>query len=843
MCFFYQFSFSGFGCAYAFKDITDDDINSIEEYTKNKLYLIWNLSVAENGCVPNRRHKVSCFGQFSSQPLLFTFLPDEKEFIHTMVHHVKQIVDKPHENQGLSYFSKISSTMEYDMAFNKSIVSTDFGFIFCGDLQPSYLLSVCDLNNEHVSNIELKTHKYQSSTHQLLEKLRNTADQNASRPKPGFRYDIDLKRLATYIRILGGPLLYETIHKNLELALPSLDTTNRFIRRMEDSMIEGSLRTNELLKYLTERELPLAVSIAEDATRIDGRICYDSKTNQIAGFVLPTDKETGMPIPLSFPAKHKNDILQYFANNTPVAHFVNVVMARPLANYPPFCLLIFSTDGKYCAKDVSKRWKYITEELAKVNIKVLTISSDSDTKNNAAMRHNSLLGYESNVFMDADWFYSGLNEDSEEPFYFQDHIHNALKFRSLILRTGKSPGKLPFGPNYYIQMDHLKFLLNHFDKDKHELTASTLNPVDKQNFGSAQRMWNEKVIQLLNERLPRSEGTVKFLSIMRDFYNAFCEPNLLPLERVEKIWYAVFLLRIWRQWVVSQKNLVLKENFLTPNCYACVEINAHNLVRLLLYLEKNNLKDWFLPFIYDSQSCESFFRQIRSLTTVFSTVANCNTKEIIGRINRIQLLNDITHKTEFAFPRIKASSEFPGHISYDLPTKKEIFEKIEECRKNAINYAMKIGLINGKNARVNTACSIRPIELNTHTNQVKSSEDDQNFQKSMNRVRAIASAATLKNFVHKFMGIDEIPENSSYVEIYNNGNRRMIVKKSSLCWLLRDDPGKLSSDRIFRVRGVTMHEKKEKLKRNNFHYKVRNVNNKRNIKMNKTRKLYKKHLY
>lgn len=57
----------------------------------------------------------------------------------------------------------------------------------------------------------------------------------------------------------------------------------------------------------------------------------------------------------------------------------------------------------------------------------------------------------------------------------------------------------------------------------------------------------------------------------------------------------------------------------------------------------------------------------------------------------------------------------------------------------------------------------------------------------------------LKNFAYKFCE-NEVPENSSYVEIFSDKSRRHIVKKTSLCWLLRPDQKKLSSDRVVRVR-------------------------------------------
>lgn len=48
---------------------------------------------------------------------------------------------------------------------------------------------------------------------------------------------------------------------------------------------------------------------------------------------------------------------------------------------------------------------------------------------------------------------------------------------------------------------------------------------------------------------------------------------------------------------------------------------------------------------------------------------------------------------------------------------------------------------------------------------------------------------------------DAQKENSSFVEIKCSAVKTMIVKKTSLVWLLRRESRKLSSDRLLRVRG------------------------------------------
>lgn len=87
--------------------------------------------------------------------------------------------------------------------------------------------------------------------------------------------------------MISGPLAYKTLQSNLEGALPSLPSVNRYIHSSHYHIIEGILRAQELRNYLDERGLPKVVCISEDATRIVGRVQYDSRTNQLLGFTLP----------------------------------------------------------------------------------------------------------------------------------------------------------------------------------------------------------------------------------------------------------------------------------------------------------------------------------------------------------------------------------------------------------------------------------------------------------------------------------------------------------------------------------------------------------------------------
>lgn len=199
----------------------------------------------------------------------------------------------------------------------------------------------------------------------LLKKLIATADRNSDRNKHGYRYERHEMLFASYIRMITGPLAYDTIQKNLEAALPSLSSTNRYIRKFNCHVTEGVLRCDELKVYLEERNLPLVVSLSEDGTRIVDRVQYCSVTNQLIGFVPPIHKETGMPIPFMRPARNSEEIFNHFSNEHSISSFVNVVMAQPIGNAPPFCLLVFSSNNTYTTNDVMNRFQHITLQLKK----------------------------------------------------------------------------------------------------------------------------------------------------------------------------------------------------------------------------------------------------------------------------------------------------------------------------------------------------------------------------------------------------------------------------------------------------------------------------------------------
>lgn len=605
--------------------------------------------------------------------------------------------------------------------------------------------------------------------------------------------------------MLSGKLAYETFKTNARHAVPSIISIDRYIAKVKSTVVEGVLRIDALLEYLTARQLPKRVALSEDATRITNRIQYDPRTNQLVGFVLPLG-ENGMPITGSNKARSAAEMEKCFYDVTTSqeknrASYLNVIMAQPLVTgTPAFCLLLFGTDAKYTSADIAKRWQFIVDELRKKNIEVATFASDSDPKFNSVMRSHLELGQ--NRYNDInfpEWFNAKLCLPATY-IPIQDTVHIGTKFRNRILNCTLKMGK------YDITINHIASLIESFTKEKHNLCLSTIKLKDRQNFESVMRICDDKVIDLLSS-VSGSDGTILYLKVLSNILRSFLDLRLTPIERIRHIWFAIFVLRIWKKFILqSKKKYTVADHFITQNCYACVEINAHAIVFLMLYLKERKLDHLFHSEMLGSQQCESMFRQIRSLTSAYSTVTNGSLLEIISRISKIELQNDISHikLKHFNFPRIGLpSSSFyprvnrnglnPSENFVPLPSQQEIIQEIEMAKLEAIEYAETLGMCVEKSdeyvcvfekpvvkeVQQNEQCNIESVVQSEHVLQLFS---EINFKQYAKKIDA-----------------STINEESPYVKVQNKNGEILCIEKHTLCWLLGKSTTKLSSDRLIRV--------------------------------------------
>jgi len=376
----------------------------------------------------------------------------------------------------------------------------------------------------------------------LLKCLHECAEKNqkSSKYKHRNRFDEELKKLSTYIFIVGGRLLYETLHANMDRVLPSITTIFRYLDNTQSKVIEGSFRFNELRVHLIKKNLPLKIWISEDATRITGKIEYDVKSNKIVGFVLPL--MNGCPVPNAFIASSAKTIAQYF-NSESRANYAYVIMAKPLNDTAaPFCLSIFGTNNRFSNEDVINRWEFMKTVASEQGIEILGFSSDGDPRLLKAMLLQSIgtsistinnERLENNAKISSwSWFIIGelpinpnLQERNKE-IYIQDTVHILKKLRTRFL---KSNIIIPMG-NYFATVDHLMELTRTFSKYKHLLTVSDLKPEDKMNFSSAEKMCSTNVLTIL-ENIPNTRATIAYLKIMNYILTAFLNKEVSTEEQ------------------------------------------------------------------------------------------------------------------------------------------------------------------------------------------------------------------------------------------------------------------------------------------------------------------------
>lgn len=135
------------------------------------------------------------------------------------------------------------------------------------------------------------------------------------------------------------------------------------------------------------------------------------------------------------------------------------------------------------------------------------------------------------------------------PVNIQDTEHIKTKMRNRLVNKCL---KLMMG-SYTVTAEHLKTLIRNEQKSAHGLNMSDASPVDRQNVASAERIMEERVIAALRRCVKGSEGTIKYLKICHDVTSSFLDHKIEPLERVFRMFRAVYFLRIWRNFIKESR--------------------------------------------------------------------------------------------------------------------------------------------------------------------------------------------------------------------------------------------------------------------------------------------------
>ncbi|CAF5011343.1 unnamed protein product, partial [Rotaria magnacalcarata] len=421
--------------------------------------------------------------------------------------------------------------------------------------------------------------------------------------------------------ILGGKLTYEFIRLNLPGSLPHLSLLNSLISSSDSRISEGEFRFDQLQKHFDSLNVHYAFG-SEDCTGIVKRIKYDSTTNAFTGF--PSLLDRGVPIK-SYYQTDSFDTLKLWFNSIDNASLLNVHMIQPVPSTDnssissPYLLSAYGIDNTATADDILQRWWYIFNQSLQRNIRIIGFSTDADPKYLRAMRlmsgflgaltnfqvHQHPQAFQIKIKSHWSWFYL---REQQLLLFFQDPTHLVTKWRNRLL---SATAELYIG-NQSISINHLHDIIENdtYSKLDHGLTKSDINPKDRQNFSSCFKLTSNDLFNILNAD-DDTRGTLLYLRMLKMIIVAYIEKTTTIVE----------------------------------TAYLSVEINAHNLLYLISLVKQKQLPPQALHIhIFNSQACESIFRNTRALSGIYSTIVNFTVHDFLRRAQRLSLLNEIKCK-------------------------------------------------------------------------------------------------------------------------------------------------------------------------------------------------------
>lgn len=372
----------------------------------------------------------------------------------------------------------------------------------------------------------------------------------------------------------------------------------------------------------------------------------------------------------------------------------------------------------------------------------------------------------------------------------QDSTHLGQKARNRMLKDNI---KLPMG-SHVVSIDHLKKLVINVHKSVHGLTFSDVFPVDRMNYGSFEKVVQDRVINALREKVPDSEAAIQYLLTFRDIVGSFLQHDMKPLDRIFKMFRGVFVLRIWREFIISSRMYTLQQNFITYNTYMCVEINSKNLVELMKSMR--NSPDQFLPPIFDSQACERAFRQFRSMGTTQFTKINFSILELIHMIGRVEVQNNINY-CKLNIDGINLPHKRKGKTNiYELPTDSEIEITISKAKQEVLQIAEKFGMTPQNISNIDHFEFISRLSFNQNDDEIYADFNDEDHDED-NFIDH-----TLETFENadELVDLDEMDENSPLVCVEDENGDKKIISKSAYLWMITEPGLKMSNDRYKRFR-------------------------------------------
>lgn len=377
------------------------------------------------------------------------------------------------------------------------------------------------------------------------------------------------------------------------------------------------------------------------------------------------------------------------------------------------------------------------------------------------------------------------------PVCVQDSIHIGTKLRNRLLNTSIA---LYIG-NRVATVTHLQALIDTVSKEEHGLYYSDISPEDRQNYCSLEKTMKPRVLEALKNHVVDSEATIKYVTLCKMITSSFEKGDLKPIDRIYNIWYSLYFLRCWRKWIQMSNEFSLTHNFISFNAFACIEVNAHALVDLIVKLRSSQRENMFIPPLFASQPCESIFRRMRSMGTANFTKINFSLNELLHMISRVEMMNEIVCTSkDISFPRVKSNSE-NCTTAMVLPSDQEIMRTMKSAQKAALEDARWFDI---------------DVNASDITTSEISSETLDTIQKESDNMEVDDVGPEEPREEPGEEGHTE--DRQKCVDVVSSDGTIKNIRKSTFVWMLSESKGKLSSDRLKRVQNSSTNETKQSKK-------------------------------
>ena len=292
---------------------------------------------------------------------------------------------------------------------------------------------------------------------------------------------------------------------------------------------------------------PIPVILAEDETKVRGRVSWEARWDTLLRFCGPIDNHKCItdykPVVGESEVGYSKMVDSFRLDK--VGGFARVIMVNPMhEKLPRIVLVACCTCGCFDASWVRAQWNKIDDLWSKHCYAavgpILGHGSDGDSRRRQLMLsdYRGLDGMRLGVDWEGWIFTSSMNDAGEATgLYDQDYIHNGKK---LLNPLDSNVCTLRLGADMAMHQ-HICQVFNRFTVDEHGLLQEDYDKKDRQNWASAQRLCSQKVRDCLRSlrvstdlHRERTLGTEMYLEVCTDYNDIFISSCYDLRERIVK---------------------------------------------------------------------------------------------------------------------------------------------------------------------------------------------------------------------------------------------------------------------------------------------------------------------